>query len=223
MIESVNLNELAETDFFCGIEPKQIRVLLDCVSARCVQYSKGDFIVEEGEVVNEFGILLSGDARSIRWYSENKPTIINLIKKGSEIGVLIAPSKTKISPVSVQAQNNVSVLLIRYDSLIDFCKGYEWYNRFLLNYINIIANKGIAFYERINSLLKPTIREKVLTYLLRVSNKNNRSKSFVIPLNRNEMAEYLNVERSALSRELSNMKKDNLIDYHKNRFKLLKN
>ena len=88
------------------------------------------------------------------------------------------------------------------------------------NYISIVAEKGLVLHERINCLLKPTVREKIMAYLLRVSREQARS-SFQIPLNRNAMAEYLNVERSALSRELSGMKRDGLIDYHRNHFTLL--
>ena len=75
-------------------------------------------------------------------------------------------------------------------------------------------------HERIDCLLRPTIREKIRTYLWRVS-RDQQKRTVPIPMNRNAMAEYLNVERSALSRELSYMKRDGIIDYHKNMFRLI--
>jgi len=89
----------------------------------------------------------------------------------------------------------------------------------LRNYINVVAEKGLELHERINCLLKPTVRDKILTFLRRTA-KEQQSPSFTIAMDRNDMAEYLNVERSALSRELSRMKKEGLIDYQKNWFEM---
>jgi CRP-like cAMP-binding protein len=144
-----------------------------------------------------------------------------LLQKGSEIGVLLAASPEYDSPVSVQAQEDVSVLLIPYDRLFARCKrACQKHETLLRNYIGIVAEKGLVLHERMNCLLKPTLRDKILTYLMRVS-REQQSRTVSIPMNRNAMAEYLNIERSALSRELSCMKRDGLIDYHKNGFKLL--
>ena len=127
---------------------------------------------------------------------------------------------SKESPVSVQAQDEASVLMIPYDRVLAPCeKACPKHDRLLRNYISIVAEKGLILHERINCLLKPTVREKILAYLLRVSHEQ-KSSSFQIPLNRNAMSEYLNIERSALSRELSSMKRDGLIDYHRNNFRL---
>ncbi len=94
------------------------------------------------------------------------------------------------------------------------------HEKLLRNYLGIVAEKGLVLHERIDCLLKPSLREKIMNYLLRVS-REQQSRTFSIPMNRNEMADYLNIERSALSRELSRMKRDGLIDYHRDSFKLL--
>lgn len=217
----LNYEELAQTKLFSGIVPDEIAGLLDCVQARRAQYAKDDMIIEEGSRVQTFGILLSGHGRSIKWDASGRLIIITLLQKGSEIGVLLAASPQHGSPVSVQAQENVSVLLIPYDRLLARCKrACQKHEILLRNYIGIVAEKGLVLHERINCLLKPTLRDKILTYLLRASCEQ-QSKTVSIPMNRNSMAEYLNIERSALSRELSCMKRDGLIDYHKNGFKLL--
>ncbi|MCL2046106.1 MAG: Crp/Fnr family transcriptional regulator [Oscillospiraceae bacterium] len=216
-----HIEDLAQTKLFFGIEPYEIAGLLTCVHARSAQYSKEEMIIQEGSHISDFGIILSGHGRSVKWDASDKLIIITLLEKGSEIGVLLAANPEQESPVSVQAQDEVSVLFIPYDALIARCdKTCPKHEMLLRNYIGIVAEKGLVLHERISCLLKPTLREKVMTYLIRVS-REQRSQTFSIPLNRNAMSEYLNIERSALSRELSNMKRDGLIDYHRNSFKLL--
>ena len=215
------LEDLAQSKLFSGIAPTEIAGLLDCLHARHAQYPKDEMILEEGSHVSEFGVMLSGHGRSVKWDASDKLIILTLLQKGSEIGVLLAASPAHESPVSVQAQDDVSVLLIPYDCLIARCKrSCAKHEMLLKNYIGVVAEKGLVLHERISCLLKPTAREKIMTYLLWVS-REQRSLTFSIPLNRNAMSEYLNIERSALSRELSCMKRDGLIDYHRNSFKLL--
>ena len=217
----INCEELTQTKLFSGISMSGITRLLDCVQARCVEYTKDEMIIEEGAQVHEFGILLSGRARSIKWDTSGRLIIITLLQNGSEIGVLLAASPGRESPVSVQAQENVSVLLIPYDRLIARCENAcPWHERLLRNYIGIVAEKGLVLHDRIDCLLKPTLRKKISNYLLRIS-REQQSRTICVPLNRNAMAEYLNIERSALSRELSCMRRDGLIDYYRNSFRLL--
>lgn len=215
------IEDLAQTKLFSGIEPKEIAGLLDCIHGRQVEYAKDAMIIEEGSRVYEFGIMLSGHGRSMKWDATDRLITITLLQKGSEIGVLLAANPEHESPVFVQAQEDVSILLIPYDCMFAHCKkACPRHERLLRNYIGIVAEKGLVLHERIDCLLKPSLREKIMNYLLQIS-REQQSPSFTIPMNRNAMAEYLNIERSALSRELSYMKRDGLIDYHRNDFKLL--
>ncbi len=215
------INDLKQTKLFWGIEPHEIEGLIDCLCTKRINYTKGDYIIEEGSKVYDFGIILSGHGRAIKWDPSDRLIIISLLKKGSEIGAILAASLDHKSPVTVQAQDDVSVLQIPFERVLNRCdKACPQHDKLLHNYINIVAEKGLVLHERIDCLLRPTIREKVFTYLFRVSRAQQKI-MFTIPMNRNAMAEYLNVERSALSRELSNMKRDGIIDYHKNSFRLL--
>lgn len=215
------IEDLKQTNLFLNIEPQDIERLLDCLCTKRVDYAKGDFIIEEGSKVYDFGIMLSGHGRAIKWDASDRLIIITLLQKGSEIGVILAASPDHKSPVTVQAQDDVSVLLISFERVLTRCeKACPRHDKLLRNYINVVAEKGIVLHERIDCLMRSTIREKVMTYLMRLS-QEQQERTFTIPMNRNEMAEYLNVERSALSRELSNMKRDGIIDYHKDTFRLL--
>jgi CRP-like cAMP-binding protein len=212
---------LVQTKLFSGIAPNEIAGLLDCVHARLSEYVQSEIIIEEGSHVREFGILLTGQGRSVKWDASDRMIIITLLQKGSEIGVLLAASPERKSPVSVQAVEDVSALLIPYDRLIARCgKACPGHEKLLRNYIGIVAEKGLVLHERLDCLLKPTVRDKIMNYLSQVS-RDQKSRMVTIPMNRNAMAEYLNIERSALSRELSYMQRDGLIEYHRNSFRLL--
>lgn len=165
--------------------------------------------------------MLSGHGRAIKWDPSDRVILISLLKKGSEIGVILAASLEHKSPVTVQAEDDVLVLQIPFERVLARCeKACPRHDRLLRNYISIVAKKGLVLHERIDCLLRPTIREKILTYLQCIA-REQQKRTFTIPMNRNSMAEYLNVERSALSRELSYMKRDGIIDYHKNTFRLI--
>lgn len=212
--------DLSKTNLFYDIEPSTINSLIRCIGARCVGYKKGEVIVREGSRVYDFGIILSGSGRAIKEDAEGKLIIITMLKKGSEIGAILAASLDHKSPVSVQMLEDSTVLVIPFNRIITRCKkACPQHDLLLRNYINIVAEKGLVLHERIDCLLKTTVRKKILTYLIRIS-REKENQTFDIPFDRNGMAEYLNIERSALSRELSKMKKEGLIDFHKNRFKL---
>lgn len=215
-----HMEELAQTKLFAGIAAEQMTGLLSCINARRSDYVKNEMIIEEGSRIREFGIILTGHGRSVKWDTTGRLITITLLKKGSEIGVLLAANPEYGSPVSVQAEGPVSVLLIPYDGMLARCrKACPEHERLLRNYISIVAEKGLVLHERMDCLLKPSLRDKIMNYLVRVS-AEQQSRTITIPLDRNAMAEYLNIERSALSRELSYMKRDGLIDYHKSCFRL---
>ena len=111
-------------------------------------------------------------------------------------------------------------LFISYDSLIGSCsRNCPCHRQLIRNYIGIVAEKGLVLHERLDCLLRPSARSKILAYLKKFPPLSDDG-TFTVPLDRNAMAEYLNMDRSALSRELSNMKKDGIIDFHKSRFRL---
>ena len=104
------IEDLKQTNLFFAIEPEEIDGLLYCLCAKYVRYAKGDYIIEEGNKVYDFGIMLSGHGRAIKWDPSDRVILISLLKKGSEIGVILAASLEHKSPVTVQAEDDVLVL-----------------------------------------------------------------------------------------------------------------
>lgn len=215
------INTLEQTGLFAGIEPKDYESMLGCLDIRLMEYKKNEMVLWEGDTVSDIGVVLSGHGRSIKEDITGKTVIVTLLEKGSFIGVLLAASRERKSPVSVQAIDHLSVLFISLDSILKRCtKVCPKHDRLLRNVLDGIAEKALVLHDRNDCLIKPTVRAKVLTYLAREA-KEQKSQAFAIRLDRSAMAEFLNVERSALSRELSQMKKDGLIDFYKNNFRLL--
>lgn len=218
MVEKKDVLESAA--LFAGIKPELILRLLRCIGAREVKVPKGGRIIEEGEPVAQFSILLSGSGRSVKTDAEGRVILITLLSPGSEIGVLLCANQDHRSPVTVQADEDSSVLMVRFSGLMARCaENCPQHERLIQNYAGVLARKGLTLHERIDCLLRPTVREKIMAYLNRASREQGGF-SIKLPPDRSAMAEYLNVNRSALSRELSSMKHDGLIDYYKSNFEL---
>lgn len=212
---------LAETELFAGVDEGELVALLQGVGAISRHYPAGARILGEGETVSSFGLLLSGQAQAVKGDAQGRSVILALLKPGDAIGILLAARLGRPSPVTVRVTERAEVLHLPFEGLIAGCqRGCPGADRLLRNYVGIAAEKGLLLHERIDCLLRPTVREKVLAYLHRETERAGRS-AVTLPLDRAAMADYLHVERSALSRELSRMRRDGLIDFCKNRFELL--
>ena len=212
---------ILRSKLFAEIQPEQLDTLLSCLGAELREYEPGSWVIQEGERVTEVGLVLTGNARSLKLDGDAEPLIISLLERGSFLGVLLAASRNHRSPVCVQAQSPLRVLFLSAAQLITPCKdGCADHTILLRNFLDSVAEQSLSLNDRIGCLVQPTVRKKVCAYLTRLSEEKG-TREFTIPLDRSAMANYLNVERSALSRELSHMKADGLIEYRMNRFRLL--
>ncbi len=217
-----NLDSLCQSRLFSGISPNDIPQMLKCLSATRKEYAKDEMVVREGDLVDDVGIILQGSAQSTKLNVTGKQIIVSLHYPGGYTAVLTATSRGRRCPMSVQAIEPLEVLFIPIKSILSrctrFCMAHE---QLLGNLFDSIAERALELHDRNDCLIMPTIRDKVLTYLTRVMRETG-TETFTIPFNREAMAEYLDVDRSALSRELAWMKQDGLIDFYRNEFKLLR-
>ena len=211
---------LPPSPLLAGIDRQTAASLLTRLGASQRRYSPGAQLLRAGETTAAFGLVLSGQAQVFREDRQGRPTLIALLHPGSEVALLLAAAG-RPSPVTVQATSEMTVLQIPFDALLaaskTACPGADL---LLRNYLRATAAKGLLLHQRLDCLLQPTVREKVLTYLHRVAAATG-SRAFTLPLHRADLAAYLHVERSALSRELSRMRQDGLLDFRKNHFRLL--
>lgn len=226
MSNQINTNEvilaLSQSPLFIGISKADIITIIKHIDSRKAHFKKGDVIIEEQTRVFDIGIMLNGAAQAYRLDQSGKRLIVAMLNGGAIFGDVLALSHEHKSPVTIQCTEDVQVLFLPYTGIVErsnnSCVGHE---RLLRNLLEIIASKYFELQDRIACIIRPTLREKILTYLMAESG-NSIGKIFSIPFDRSALAEYLNADRSALSRELSTMKQEGIIDFHKNSFKICK-
>ncbi len=215
------LDILVKTRLFSGIDRMEIEEMLSAFKGIEKYYQKNEILQWEQSTVDSIGILLEGKAVAYRSTAAGNEVIMNHLHSASVFGDILAADPQRTSPVTIRAQEACRVMYIRYDHFVagpvTKCSGYS---RLMHNYIETISRRYFALQDRIACLIMPTLRDKIL-YFLEEHAAGQKGEVFSIPFDRAAMANYLNTDRSALSRELSALKKEGLLDYHKNTFKLL--
>ncbi|MEN3004577.1 Crp/Fnr family transcriptional regulator [Dehalobacterium formicoaceticum] len=215
------LDQLFDTPLFQNINPNDAKDLLICLTPTTKSYAKGNYITRSGENIHAIGVVLQGMVQMLKEDVWGNRTILTVMPEKSIFGETFVCSGYYNSTVSFQAAADCTILFLSFDRILHSCaKACTFHHRLIDNVVIMIAQKNIQLMEKIELTSMKTLREKILLYLSLQAQRNNRL-YFTIPMSRLEMAEYLGAERSALSRELSRMKKDGLIDYDRNTFRLL--
>lgn len=216
-----NISQFIKYPLFKDIKQKDILKIGDCFGLQEKEYSKGEYIWHAGDEAIYLGVVTNGQINIIRDDILGNRTIISNINKGHTFGEAYAISKISEYPVSIKAATDTNVLLINIDKLTTPCPmSCGFHNQLIKNLLWIIARKNIKLSSRIECITKKTIKQKVVFYLLDEMKMSGQEKVF-IPFNRRELSDYLNVNRSALSRVLSTLKDEGIITYSKNEFKIL--
>jgi len=202
---------LKNCSLFSGLSDKEITALLEYLKANESSYSKNEIIVRPFEKQSKMGIVTRGSLVSSRTDSEGNVIILSILHKGEMFGQALSNTDL-LADVSVSAQVESSVVWLDVKNL-SIAEDYTI--KFMHNLVKTLSEKLLDFNFRINVLSKKTIREKVLTML-----SKQKESEIILSFNRNELADYLGVNRTALSRELSKMKSDGVINYRLNRFYL---
>ena len=217
-----NIDFLMKLPIFYNLKKEEIINILNFFNYSKEDFEKNNFIFEIGKPISKIGIILSGEINIIKedfWGNRN---ILNKFKSGEIFGEVFALAKVSPNNILVETSQNSKILFLDLTNFsIDNENNSNEILKFLSNIFKISLKKNILFTEKLEHITKKTIREKIISYLSTEALKN-RSNSFFIKFDRQELADYLFVERSALSRELSSMKKDGLIEYNKNHFTLIK-
>lgn len=175
----------------------------------------------EGDTTRTVGIALSGRILIIKDDFWGNRTILSEIHSGELFGESFPDTASQpSSPVSALAAEKAEVLLIDYAKIITTCSSNCFFhNRVIVNLISILTKKSVSLTHKIACVTKKTTREKLLFYLSSQTSQA-KGKAFTISFNRQELADYLAVDRSAMSNELSKMRNEGLLDFHKNMFLL---
>lgn len=215
------LNILKKCPLFFGIEEEDLFKMLTCLGARIESFDKKYTIFAEAREAKHVGILLSGKAHIIRIDYYGNRSILSEISAGEVFGEAFACAETKALPVSIIADEESEVMLIEASHILYTChNGCSFHHRLIYNLMKELAKKTIAFHQKIETTSRRTTSEKLMTYLDFYSKKTGKLE-FDIPFDRQELADYLEVDRSGLSQEIGKLKRKGIIDSRKNHFKLL--
>ena len=215
------LKILKKCALFENIDENDLIRMLNCLGARVVEFDKKYTIFAEGSPAKHIGIVLSGTAQIVQIDYYGNRSILGEVSSSEVFAEAFACAEVQAIPVSVIANEPCEVMLIECSHILHTCSNNcGFHQNLIFNLMKDLASKTIMFHQRIEITSKRTTREKLMTYLY-LQAKKMGSNSFDIPFDRQELADYLEVERSGLSSEISKLKKEGLIDTQKNHFVLL--
>ena len=194
--------------------------MLRCLSAKTVRYKKGNVILLSGDAVSFVGLILSGSVQMIKEDEDGRSAIFTELAVPDIFGEVFACAGISHSPVTVQAAEDSEILFIDYKRIITSCSSAcPFHSKLIENMLKLIAVKNMLLNRKIEILSKRTTREKLFCYF---DLHRGAAKKFSVSFNREELARYLCVDRSAMSNELCKMRDEGLIRFHKNTFEILK-
>ena len=207
---------------FAGVREADIEAMLACLGAKQYDAQKGCVIFHEGDPAIYVGIVLSGAIRVIREdYYGNRSIVAHMVP-GEVFGESFACAGVPALPVSVVAEENCSYLLIDCRRITVSCtNACAFHSRMIYNLLQMVARKNLVFNQKLEITSKRTTRDKLMAYLMNQA-KLNHAEEFTIPYDRQALADYLEVDRSGLSVEISKLRKEGKILCDKNRFRLLR-
>lgn len=211
---------LSDTLLFCGIKEKEISSLLHCLAAVKRKYKKGEVIISEGTTTESIGIVLSGMAVISYGDIWGSNSILGYVAPGAVFAEVYACLPGEPLLISVSATEDTTVLFMNVGRILSTCTNTcPFHAKLVRNLLTVCAHRSLQLSQRILHTSSKSIRGRLMSYLSERA-KRSGSHSFQIPYNRQQLADYLGVDRSAMCHELSKMQKEGMICYKKNQFLL---
>lgn len=213
--------ELSICPLFAGIAPEELQIMLACLNPEVRRYQKNELVTVEGEKFLGVGVVLAGRAIVTKESVAGNRVILSTLQPGDLFGEMVAFSGRKGWPATILAQQNAAVFFLAPEKIIGNCpRQCGSHRRLITNMLRIVSQKALNLNRKVEHLTIKTLRGKIAVFLLEQA-KEAGAMTFMLPFNRNEMAEFLNVARPSLSREMGRMKAEGLIDFHGASVKIL--
>lgn len=208
-------------DLFEGIDEKEKKAMLSCLEARKKSYLSGNIVFRRGGHTSYMGLVLSGAVHMVKDDFWGNRSILGEASAGSMFGEVYACLADRKLEVDVVAVEDTEVLFLDVKKILTVCSSAcVFHTRLIRNLLTIMAEKNLMLTHKMEHMAQKNTRDKLLSYLSMESMKSG-SAEFTIPFNRQQLADYLSVDRSAMSRELSHMKEEGILEYQRNRFRLI--
>lgn len=209
---------LKRTQLFAGIGEDEIDSLLSCLGARILEYQKGEYVLRQGEHISDIMILAEGNLHIQKDDYWGNRSILSQISVGEMFGEAYAGPQSGAMLNDVVAVEHSKVIFFDVKRILTTCSSAcRFHSMVVRNMFFAISEKNRNLVQKLGHMSRRTTREKLISYLSEEAKKQNSSK-FTIPFNRQQLADFLSVDRSAMSNELSKMRDEGLLEFDKNQF-----
>jgi CRP-like cAMP-binding protein len=211
---------LMASPLFSHIPIPALDDMIGCLQPKVSTYKKNSYITMEGDQFTGLGILVIGEATVIKENAAGNRNVMAAIGVGDIFGEMIAFSGKHYWPASVVAQTDCSVIFLPPDKIIGACANTcASHMQLIKNMLSILSEKALLLNRKVQYLTINSMRGKISTYLLEQQKLAGKS-VFTLPLSRNDLADFLNVSRTALSREMGRMRDEGLIEFYRASIKI---
>lgn len=212
---------LTKTALFAGVGDEEIRSMLSCLGARLKRYTKGDYVFRHGEYMRDIAVLVDGALHIQKDDYWGNRSILNSIGVGEMFGEAYVARESGVLLNDVVAVEDSAVMLFDVNRVITTCPSACRFHALVVqNLFFAICEKNRKLVQKLGHMSKRSTRDKLISYLSEEAGRQN-SASFRIPFNRQQLADFLSVDRSAMSNELCKMRNEGLLTFDKNHFTLL--
>jgi CRP/FNR family transcriptional regulator, dissimilatory nitrate respiration regulator len=200
---------------FENMAEADLAMLLGCLSPRIRKFAKNDIANSEGDPFEGIGIVLSGQAAVVRENSSGSRTILTILKPGDLFGEMAAFSGNGRWPATIVTQSACDIMYMPPDKILGQCeKACTGHRTLIMNMLVILSGRAMTLSRKLEYLSIKSMRGRIARFLVEQYKKSGQT-TFMLPMNRNELADFLNVSRPSLSRELCRMRDDGLLDFHR--------
>lgn len=219
MIEYIPI--LAKTKLFAGVNEAEIGAMLSCLQAKMKTYKKGEYVFQQGEKLDTITVLVEGCLHIQRDDYWGNRSIMNMIGVGEMFGeAYVAPESGALFNDVIAVEDSIVLFFDVKRTLTTCTSACRFHTMVVQNLFFAISEKNLKLVQKLGHISKRSTREKLMSYLSEEAKKQN-SATFSIPFNRQQLADFLSVDRSAMSNELCKMRDAGLLTFEKNRFTLL--
>ena len=212
---------LKQTKLFAGVTDHEIESMLSCLDAQMKAYKKGEYVFRQGEYLNCIAVLVDGGLHIQQDDYWGNRTIVSRIVVGELFGeAYVAPEREPLLNDVIAVEDSVIILFDASRILTTCSSACRFHAMVVQNLFFTISERNRKLVQKLGHISKRSTREKLISYLSAESQRHN-SASFTIPFNRQQLADYLSVDRSAMSNELCKMRDEGLLLFEKNKFQLL--
>lgn len=212
---------LKKTLLFSGVGDDEIESMISCLGARLYHYKKDEYVLRQGEHLSDITVLVEGNLHIQKDDYWGNRSILGQIAVGEMFGEAYVAPESGALLNDVIAVEDSAVLFLDMKRIITTCPSACHFHAIVIqNLFFAISEKNRKLVQKLGHMSQRTTREKLISYLSEEAKRQN-SASFAIPFNRQQLADFLSVDRSAMSNELCKMRKEGLLEFDKNKFRLL--